>query len=107
MFAAASGARLARRHEKPAVKKQTSTSHIEGLQHNYKSFQQRTKPDGPNLGPHAARNARELALLEQTNSRIPKLDFEVCFSIFYFFISLLLSVFDEFLVCFVDERMWY
>lgn len=83
MFAAASGARLAHRHNKPAVKKQASNSHIEGLQVHYKAFQQRTRVDGPNLGPHA-RSARDLAYLEQINARVPKLDFEVCFSIILF-----------------------
>lgn len=84
MFAAASGARLAHRHAKPTVKKQSSSSQIEGLHVHYNTYQQQAqkKYDGPNLGPgHRAREASYLDL----NARIPKLDFEVCFFAYRFF----------------------
>lgn len=56
MFAAASGARLAHRHNKTTVKKQVSASQIEGLQVHYKAFarqQQLKYSDTP--GIHGSR----------------------------------------------------
>lgn len=56
MFAAASGARLAHRHNKTTVKKQVSASQIEGLQVHYKAFQRQQQlkySDTP--GTHGSR----------------------------------------------------
>jgi len=83
MFAAASGARLAHRHAKPPVKKQTSSSQIEGLQVHYKTYQPpKQRLDGPNLGPLARQRELERSYLDLNASRVPKFDFEVCFRFF-------------------------
>ncbi|KAL0278664.1 UNVERIFIED_CONTAM: hypothetical protein PYX00_000418 [Menopon gallinae] len=100
MYAAASGARLAHRHNKATIKKQLCINNLEGLQVNYKAFQKHQNAkytDQP--GIHGQRKPQRChnytskpyssdsdSVLKLSSSycdlrgRIPKFDVEVCLS---------------------------